>query len=296
MTGTDERSGYEQPGYGRFGTATPGLRPSPPSLEGLLTAQQPQPGRRRLTPRRIIALAAVLAVAAGGWALGRFAFTGPPPPRLTQLTVTSVALPAGSRLSGADLRVVTVQPGAAVPPGALTPAAAGSMIGLVTRDDVPAGTFLTSSLVAPGSALPGPSQALVGLALKAGQLPAGGLAPGQQVLVVVTPVNSQGQPLSPQAVVTTAVWYLQPPDSSGTTLASVIVPSRLATRLAGYAAAGQVALVGTDHGGSGSAGTSGAGSPSGSGSTSRPGSGGGTGGKAGRGGNGSGSHTSRTKH
>ena len=137
MTGTDERPGYDQPGYGRFGTATPGLRPAPPSLEGLLTAHQPAPGRHRLTPRRMIAVAGVLAVAAGGWALGRYAFTGPPPPRLTQLAVTSMALPAGIRLTGADLRTVTVQPGDAVPPGALSPAAAGGMIGLITRDDVP---------------------------------------------------------------------------------------------------------------------------------------------------------------
>lgn len=294
MTGTDERPGYERPGYGRFGTATPGIRPAPPSLEGLLTAQQPQPGRRRPRPRRIVAIAGVLAVAAGGWAVGRYAFTGPPPPRLTQLVITSAALPAGIRLSGADLRAVTVQPGAAVPPGAVSPAAASRLIGLVTTGSVPAGTFLTSSLVAPGGALPGRYQALVGLALKAGQLPAGGLSPGQQVLVVVTPVSSQGQPLSPVAVATTTVWYLQGPDSSGTTLASVIVPSGLATRLAGFAAAGQVALIATapGAGGAGGTGSGPAGSgqragsaPSGSGATS-----------SGHGGSPARPHTSRSKH
>jgi hypothetical protein len=192
-----------------------------------------------------MAIAGVLVVAGGGWATGRYAFTAPAPPRLVQLVVIRTALPAGIRLSGADLRVVTVHPGDGVPAGAVGPAAAVRLLGLVIRNAVPDGTFLTSSLVAPGGALPDPAQALVGLALKAGQLPAGGLAVGQQVLVVLLPTNSQGQVLNPVPLVTTTVWYLRGADSSGTTLATIIVPARLATRLASFAAQGQVALVAT---------------------------------------------------
>ena len=239
MTGIDERTGA-----GRFGTATPGARPSPPSLESILTGPEPS-SRRRFTWRRLLALAGVLVLAAGGYLLGRFTAPPPPPRKTIQLVVTTAALPAGARLSTADLRVITVRPGAAVPPGALPPAAAAHLIGLVTRNAVPAGTFLQGSLVAPGGALPDPAHELVGLALKDGQLPAGGLSDGQQVLVVALPVSSQGTALSPVTLVSTTVWYLQGPDSSGSTLATIVVPAHLATRLAGYAARGEIALVAT---------------------------------------------------
>ncbi len=237
MTGIDER-----PLGSRFGAATPGARPSPPSLEELLAARQ-APARRRLTWRRVLAVAGIAALAAGGLAAGRYAWPAITPPRVSELVVTSTALPAGTRLTGSDLRVAVVQPGDAVPSAALSPAAAAGLIGLVTSGALPAGTFLQRSFVAPAGAIPGPAQALVGLALKPGQLPSGGLAVGEQVRVVALPTNAQGSPASPVALVTTTVWYLQGPDSSGNTLATVIVPAGLATRLAGYAAQGQIALV-----------------------------------------------------
>lgn len=232
----------ESPLSGRFGTATPGARPSPPSLEALLAT--PQAPHRRFTLRRMLAVAGVLAVAAGGYVAGHYTWPTPPP-RVSERVVTDAALPAGAQLTRADLRVVTVRPGAGVPAGSLSPAAAAGLIGLVTRSAIPAGAFLRRSLVAPSGAIPGPAQALVGLALKPGQLPAAGLAVGEQVLVIALPVDSAGTALSPVPLLATTVWYLQGPDSSGGTEATIIAPARLDAVLASYAARGEIALVAT---------------------------------------------------
>lgn len=228
---------------GRFGAATPGGRPSPPSLEELLAA--PPAPRRRLTARRILAIVVLLAVAGAGCVAGHYTWSTPAP-TVTQRVIIVTALPAGARLTGADLRVVTVQTGAGAPPaGTLTPAAAARVIGLVTRSAVPAGTFVTHSMLAPSGAIPGPAQALVGLALKPGQLPAGGLSVGEQVLVIALPTNSAGTALSPVPLFTTTVWFLQAPDSSGNTDATVIAPAQQEAVLASYAARSEIALVGT---------------------------------------------------
>ena len=161
-----------------------------------------------------------------------------------QLAVIDAALPAGTKLTPDDIRVVTVQAGQ-VPSGYLGPDAAVSVIGFVLKQPVAAGTFLSRSLLTLRGALPSASEALVGLDLKAGQLPAGGLAVGQKVLVVLLPVTSQGVPLTPIPLISTAVWDLQPPGNGGDTEASVIVPTSVAAKLSAYAARSQVSLVAT---------------------------------------------------
>lgn len=234
MTSTEHRRDS-----GRFGAAAPGARPEPPSLDPVFGAAPAT--RRRFTWRRVLTAGAVLIAAGGGYAAGHF--TAPTPPRSQSLLVTSVPLPAGARLTSADLSVVTVQTGDRPPPGALSAAMAGAVTGLVTSTAVPQGTFLSRSLLAGSGAVPGPGQALVGLALKPGQVPAGGLADGQQVLIVLLPVNSSGVPLAPVPLVRSTVWDDQQSGSLGTTQATVVVPAGQAVRLAGYAAQGQVALV-----------------------------------------------------
>jgi hypothetical protein len=234
---------FDQPPLGsRFGAATPGARPSMPSLEDLLAA--PQVPKRRVTPRRVLAVAGTLVVSAGAYVAGHYTWATPAP-AVTQRVVTDVALPAGARLTDADLRVVTVRTGSGVLAGTLSPAAAARAIGLVMRNPVPAGTLLTYSLLTPSGAMPGPGQALVGLALKPGELPAAGLAVGEQVRVIALPTSSTGTSLSPVSLLTTTVWYLQGPDSSGDTDATIIAPARLEAVLASYAAQGEIALVGT---------------------------------------------------
>lgn len=231
---------------GRFGAATPGTRPSRPSLEALLAAQQ-APRRRRITLRRILALLGVVAVGAGGYLAGHYTWASPSP-KVSALVVTTTAIPRGAPLSTAGLRVITLQSGHGVPAGALSPAAAASLTGLVARSALPAGTFLQRSLLTQSGAIPGSGQALVGLALKPGELPAAGLVVGERVLVVLLPVSSAGTALNPVPLLTTTVWYLQGPDSSGNTDATVVVPAWRAALLASYSSRGEVALVATNAG------------------------------------------------
>jgi hypothetical protein len=113
----------------------------------------------------------------------------------------------------------------------------------VTATALPRGTFLRQSLLADKGAVPGPAQALVGLALKPGQLPAGSLADGERVLVVALPETSSGTALTPVSVASTTVWDVQAAASSGTTDVTVVVPAKIAVPLAQYAAQQEVALV-----------------------------------------------------
>jgi hypothetical protein len=182
-------------------------------------------------------------VAAAAYAAGYF--TAPGAPASRSLLVTSVPLAAGTPLTRADLSVVQVGAGDPAPPGALSSAVADRVTGLVTRTALAQGTFLSESLLASSGETPGPGQALVGLALKPGQVPAGGLADGQSVLVVLLPTSSSGLPLAPVTLGTTTVWDVQGATASQSAQATVVVPVQQAVRLAEYAAQGQVALVQT---------------------------------------------------
>jgi hypothetical protein len=234
MTGADDRLRS-----GRFGAASPGLRPERQSLEDLLTARQRPPARRRRTLLVVLCIAAVLAAGGGGYLAGRFTAPAPAPPSLTQILVTDAALPQGARISAADLFVITVRRGISTPPGSLGPAAEPSLLGLATTTALPSETIVTRSLLAPAASVPLAASALVGLALKPGQLPAGGLTEGEQVLIAVVP-SSNAPAFS---LVTSTVWDVQGSAAAGMVTATVIVPASIATRLAGYAARGEVALV-----------------------------------------------------
>ncbi len=232
MTGPDDRLRS-----GRFGAASPGLRPERQSLEDLLTARQPPPARRRRKALVLACIVAVLAAGGGGYLIGRL--TVPNPPALTQILITDTALPQGARISAADLLVITVRRGISAPPGSLGPTAEPSLLGQATTTALPSETIVTRSLLAPAASVPLVANALVGLALKPGQMPAGGLTAGEQVLIVFVP--SSNAPASP--LVSSTVWDVQGSAAAGLVTATVIVPAAIATRLAGYAARGEVALV-----------------------------------------------------
>lgn len=227
----------------RFGAAAPGAHPVPLAPAPVHRAGSAPPPRRLITKWRLLAAGVALLLAVGCYVAGYLTAPGAPQPRL--LLVTTAQLPAGARLASGDLSLVRVAAGDDAPVGALSSTALASVIGLVTTTSLPRGTFLTRSVLANSGAVPGPAQALVGLALKPGQLPVGGLADGQPVLVVALPVNSSGVPLKAIPMGTTTIWDEEGPDTSGTTQVTVVVPATLAVRLAQFAAQGQVALVQT---------------------------------------------------
>jgi hypothetical protein len=233
MTGADDRLRS-----GRFGAASPGLRPERQSLEDLLTTRQPPPARRHRAVLAGVCVVAVLAAGGGGYLAGRL--TAPGPPSVTRILITDRALPQGTRLRPADLLTITVRRGISPPAGSLGPSAVSSLLGLAARTALPSGTIVTRSLLAPARAVPLAARALVGLGLKPGQLPAGGLTAGEQVLLVRVP-SSNNAPAS--ALASSTVWDVQGSVAAGMVTASVIVPVTIATQLAGYAARGEIALV-----------------------------------------------------
>jgi hypothetical protein len=209
----------------------------------------------------------VIVLLGGAYAAGHFTWPKPAPVPPTQLVVTTAAIPAGGRLSRADLRVISVAPGVHAPSGALRPAPAAGLIGQVAKAPLPAGTFLATSLFGASGSIPGPAQALVGLELKPGQLPSGGLVVGEQVQVIMLLPNSQNTRLIPIPLTITTVWNVHPSSSAQATLASVVVPVKLATKLSSYADEGDVVLLSTDSHGGGAASKA---KPSPSASTSAP--------------------------
>jgi hypothetical protein len=235
--GTDGRPG------GRFGAATPGVRSERSQISGLAAMRVPgQSSRRRrvITPWRTTALIAAIIVAGGSYALGRYVIAPKPPPEV-RLAVTTKALAPGAPLTTADLAMVTVRR-SSVPAGALPWAAAKGLIDQIAKDTIPPGTLLTGGMLAAGVKMPDATHDLIGLALKPGQLPAGGLAVGQQVTIMLLTGSAQS---IPAALPGATIWALLPQDSSGVEQVTVLVRHQLMKEVASYAAHGQVSLVAT---------------------------------------------------
>jgi hypothetical protein len=197
--------------------------------------------RRRITPWRTAALVAALILAAGTYALGRYVIA-PKPPQEVRVVITTQPLPEGKKLVPGDFRVVTVRRSSA-PADAVGPVAAARLKGQVTKHLIPAGTFLRRGMLSAAGQMPDQTHALVGLALKPGQMPAGGLAVGQHVDVVLLPTSAQGLTSEPIPVPEATIWELLPPDSSGAAEVTVLVPRGKAPLLTNYAARGQVSLL-----------------------------------------------------
>ena len=98
------------------------------------------------------ALIVALLVAGGSYALGRYVHRAQAGPH-GAVAVIDAALPAGTRLTADDIRVVTVRAGE-VPSGYLGPNAVGSVLGFVLKQPVAAGTFLSRSLLTVRGGLP----------------------------------------------------------------------------------------------------------------------------------------------
>jgi len=237
-------SGIDGHSGGRFGAATPGARPERARIDDLVAMRGSRPAatrrRRVITPWRMAALIAAIIVAGGTYALGRYVIA-PKPPKEVHLAVTTGSVAEGERFSTADFRIVTLQRSSA-PSGALSPEQAANMSGHIAKFAIQPGTFLTAGMLAGKMKKPDSNQALVGLALKPGQMPAGGLAVGQRVTLLLLRVSSQGASLGAIRMRDVTVWELLPPDSSGGEEVTVLVSYAKAATIASYAARGQVSM------------------------------------------------------
>lgn len=114
------------------------------------------------------------------------------PAYANRVNVVVLARPvrAGHVLVADDLRTAKVAAGADV--STVRAAALGTVLGKMARTDLSAGVLVSPSLVADSNGFVA-GQALVGLALKTGQLPATGASAGQRVSIVGTPGTGSGQ-------------------------------------------------------------------------------------------------------
>jgi SAF domain-containing protein len=216
----------------------------------------PAPGseqaRLRGLPRRRRPAMIALAVAmAGAGVLVSAAVYQRANHQVSVVTVTA-QVPAGAVITAADLGTasVTVGSGIQVIPAAQLRQVTGEVAAVALRP---------ATLLAPADLTtaqpPGPGQVLVPAAIKPTDLPASGLSPGDQVLVMATP-GDQGQPssqagsaslASPVTAVVAAVDLT--PGQSGLDEVDLLVRSASGPAVAAQVSTGQFALVVTKRGG-----------------------------------------------
>ena len=224
-----------------FGTV---FHPEPePARNG--PARPAAPGPLRGLPRRrrpaMIALAAALI---GAGILASAALYHRANHQVPVVVVTK-PVPVGQVITSADVGTTTVAAGpglATIPAGQLS-----QVVGLVAATSLQPGTLLAPSEVT-GKLSPAPGQDLVPVAVKPSGLPASGLAPGDQVLVVATPAaggntGSGAAPVLTQPVQATVEAVNTVTDQNGLNVVDLLVPSATGPAVAEQAATGQIALV-----------------------------------------------------
>jgi len=174
----------------------------------------------------------------------------------TSALIVTTTIEKGQLISGSDLGQSSVSISGGVTP--ISVSSAPELSGRRAAVTIPAGSLLTSGDVTAAQPIV-TGDAVVGLALKAGQLPSSGVVPGDQVMIVET--ASPGAPLTAvpssggsSAATTTGVLVPQAgvfdveapsADSSAgvSQLVSVEVSSTVAAAVSTAAAADQVSLV-----------------------------------------------------
>ncbi|TQM09805.1 SAF domain-containing protein [Pseudonocardia kunmingensis] len=186
----------------------------------------PRPLRRRRSSRLLL-LAVVLAVV--GALLGVYAYRG----AVSREGVVAVArpLPFGAVIQLTDLREVQLPPDTGLATVAWRDV--NSVIGSFTATDLHVGQTLTPESVT-SQRSPAPGQAVVGLSVDAGQVPATPLAPRDDVLVIV----GSGSPPRRASVV-----HAGEVDVSGRRSIDVLVPQADAEELALASMENRVAIV-----------------------------------------------------
>jgi len=184
-------------------------------------------------------IAIVLIVGLG--ALGAYFYTKAG--QKTPVVVVTKDVPAGHRIERSDLSTVNVAGGVTAIGGSHL----DSVVGEVAAVELLPGTLLQRAMVTSASPLPGGSS-MVGVELKPGQLPAGGINDGAKVEVLQLPNKNSTSAAAPQnaTVLATAATVYQSesdPSQTGGTLVTLIVPSDNAPAIAAASSSGLVALV-----------------------------------------------------
>jgi len=225
------------PGVLSFRPALPGRAGSDGKAGAGPGPLAPVPRHRR---RSMLALGVVLAglgALAGAWVFTSFSH------QVSVLEVTRSLAP-GTQITTADLAPVTISAGSGVK--SIPARQEGQVTGLTAAVGLRPGTLLVPADLT-SAPVPGAGQQLVPVALKSDQLPASGLVPGQQVLVVPTP-GAAGQQASGQALVLAqpvpaTVYRVAGPDQNGNVVVDLLVVAGQGPPVAKQASTGQIALV-----------------------------------------------------
>lgn len=172
------------------------LRPEAESGYGARSRHAPAPVQLARLPRRRRPGMIALAVALVGVGILASAALYTATNHRVPVLVATADVPAGTVITASDIAAASVAAGPGV--GTIPADQRGQVIGQVAGSALHPGMLLTSSELAT-SRPPAPGQALVPLPMRPSVLPASGLTPGDQVLVVATP-GSQGQAGSASAV------------------------------------------------------------------------------------------------
>ena len=223
MTTTTARGAVD--GRGPYPSARPGTA---------LPTRHRRPGYIGLAVVLIVGLAAV----GGYW----YSQAG----QKTPVVVVIRDVPAGHAIARSDVSTVDVA-------GAVTAIGGSrinSVVGQVATVELLPNTLLQRSMVTSSSPLPA-SDAMVGVALKPGQLPAAGLTDGATVQVLQLPSKDNVSGAGPSAALTAIVLAAQAtvygsasdPSQTGGMLVTLIVPKTASSAIAAASSAGRVALV-----------------------------------------------------
>lgn len=202
--------------------------------------------RRRRRPR--LWATGVALVAVGG--LGAAALVGQAGDRVEVLAVART-VPVGQRIAAEDLSVARVAADPALHP--VPVAQRSQIVGRAAAVELRPGTLLTSEEIT-DAPVPATGEQLVGVAVRPGQLPARGVRPGDEVLLVPVPGDqtraddataaAAGDPIPARVVQTGS------PDVDGVSTVDVVVSTAVGPRVAALASTGRVAVVLLPAGGS----------------------------------------------
>lgn len=170
------------------------------------------PPQRRIPNRRAshtLLLGALLSLV--GAVLGWFAYTQAA--RGVEVVALARAVQFGATIATGDLREATLPTGSTL--RTISWDDRQTVVGLVATTDLPADQLLSPDAVGQ-THLPSAGEAVVGLPIIAGRLPASGLAPRDQVLVV--------RPATPEASVRATVLNVGSPDAAGHRTVDLLFP------------------------------------------------------------------------
>ena len=152
------------------------------------------------------------------------------------------SVPAGQVIRAEDLKIVGISVDGQL--RGIPAAQRGEVLGRPAAADLASDTLLTRADVGTGTGLR-PGKAVVGLGLKASQLPADDLGPGSRVVLLDTGEPGASGPAEPTVLGEGRVTSVHKDDASsgGTVNVSVVVDDAKAPTIAAANAAGRIALV-----------------------------------------------------